>query len=153
MEHSFLPQNSWAKRGNGSFWKGICGPSAMTHWCLAVSPDSQNFLSHIRQMAFAPLGQGSAISNHQYFLLYVCFSFCINKGSLYTRNHQSPGLHGSFIPPPLELVVGPPNTESLGRLLQCHFLELDLIPDLTHRQDTDIHNHIDKDSYRHTLTM
>lgn len=74
IEHSFLPPNSWAKWGNGSFWKGICGPSAMTCWCLAMSPESQNFLSHIKQMAFAPLGQGSAISNQQCFLVSTCAS-------------------------------------------------------------------------------
>ena len=67
----FLPQNRSAEKGNGFFWKGVCGPSTMTCWRLARSPESQILPSHSRQIVFIWGGQASATSNQQSFLLYL----------------------------------------------------------------------------------
>lgn len=66
----FLPQNSWAEKGNGAFWKGVCGPSTMTCWRLARSAESQNLPSHSGQMAFIQEGKAQQyqISNPFFFI-------------------------------------------------------------------------------------
>ena len=87
----FLPQNRPAEKGNGFFWKGVCGPSTMTCLRLARSPESQILPSHSRQIVFIWEGQASVISNQQSFLLYLrVYPVRKNKGSLSTRTCQHP---------------------------------------------------------------
>ena len=87
----FLPQKRSAEKGNGFFWKRVCGPSTMACWRLARSPESQILPSHSRQIVFIWEGQASVISNQQFFLLYLrVYPVRKNKGSISTRTCQHP---------------------------------------------------------------
>lgn len=81
----FLPHNSWAEKGNGFFWKGVCGPSSMPSWCLARSPESQNVPSHSRQTAWRQ--GGSSVTGKQR-LLHLPVS-PVRQGPLPTRSKSA----------------------------------------------------------------